>query len=170
MHLQTNCWSDWAKIWQLNVTPQAWRALPGLINFWQHCWLSALICPHWLTHWSRDEIDGVSDDIFKRIFFNENIWIYIKISLKFVLKGPINNDLALLQIMAWRLDGAKPLSEPMMDSLLMHICVTRSQWLKPSSRWCASTDALLESSRLAAVQCHGHSPNRLIWGDPWSKR
>ena len=40
-----------------------------------------------------------ADDIFKRIFFNENVRISIKISLKFVPKGPINsigsdNDLA----------------------------------------------------------------------------
>ena len=32
--------------------------------------------------------------------------------------------------MAWRLDGAKPLSEPMMVSLPTHIYVTRPQWVK----------------------------------------
>ena len=42
------------------------------------------------------------DDIFKRIFFNENVWISMKISLKFVPKGPINNIPALVQIMDWR--------------------------------------------------------------------
>ena len=31
------------------------------------------------------------DDIFKCIFLNENVWIMIKITLKFVSKGPINN-------------------------------------------------------------------------------
>ena len=31
-----------------------------------------------------------ADDIFKCIFLNENVWIPIKISLKFVPKGPIN--------------------------------------------------------------------------------
>ena len=31
--------------------------------------------------------------------------------------------------MAWRRSGEKPLSEPMMVSLLTHICVTRSQWV-----------------------------------------
>ena len=39
---------------------------------------------------------------FKSIFPNENVWILIKISLKFVPKGPLNNILALVQIMAWR--------------------------------------------------------------------
>ena len=36
---------------------------------------------------------------------------------------------ALVQIMAWRRSGDKPLSEPMMVSLLTHICVTRPQWV-----------------------------------------
>ena len=71
-----------------------------------------------------------ADDIFKRIFFNENVWISIKISLRFVPKGPINNIPALVQIMAWRRPGDKPLSEPMMGSFLTHICVTRPQWVK----------------------------------------
>ena len=71
-----------------------------------------------------------ADDIFKRFFFNENVWISIKISLKFVPKGPINNIPALVQVMAWRRSGDKPLSEPMMVSLPTHICVTRPQWVK----------------------------------------
>ena len=39
------------------------------------------------------------DDDFKRVFSNENIWISIKISLKFIPKGPIKNIPALVQIM-----------------------------------------------------------------------
>ena len=70
-----------------------------------------------------------ADDTFKRIFLNENVGILIKISLKFIHKGPINNIPALVQIMAWRRPGHKPLYEPMMVSLLTHICVTRPQWV-----------------------------------------
>ena len=69
------------------------------------------------------------DDIFKCIFLNENVWISIKISLNFVPKGPINNISPLVQIIAWRRPGDKPWSEPMMVSLLTHICVTRPQWV-----------------------------------------
>ena len=69
------------------------------------------------------------DDIFKCIFLNENVWISIKVSLTFVPNGPINNIPALVQIMAWRRSGDKPLSEPVMVSLLTHICVTRPQWV-----------------------------------------
>ena len=71
-----------------------------------------------------------TDDIFNDIFLNENVWIPTKFSLKFVPKGPINNIPALVQIMAWHRPGDKPLSEPMMVSLLTHICVTRPQWVK----------------------------------------
>ena len=70
------------------------------------------------------------DDSFKRIFLNENVGISINISLKFVPKGPINNILALVQIMAWRRLGDKPLSEPIVLNLLTHICVTRPQWVE----------------------------------------
>ena len=37
-----------------------------------------------------------ADDIFKCIFLTENVWIPIKISLKFVPMGPINNIPALV--------------------------------------------------------------------------
>ena len=70
-----------------------------------------------------------ADEIFKRIFFNENVWITIKNSLKFVPKGPISNIPALVQIMAWRRPGDTPLSEPMLVSLPSHICVSRPQWV-----------------------------------------
>ena len=70
-----------------------------------------------------------ADDIFKCIFLNENEWISRRISLKFFPKVRINNIPALVQIMACRRSGGKPLSEPMMVSLLTHICVTRPQWV-----------------------------------------
>ena len=63
------------------------------------------------------------DDLYKCIFLNENVWILIRISLKFVPKGPINNNPALVQIMAWRRPGDKPLSGHRMENLLTHICV-----------------------------------------------
>ena len=67
-----------------------------------------------------------ADDIFKWIFLNENMWILIHISLKFVPKGQISNIPAMVQIMVWRRSGDKPLSEPMMVSLLMHIYASLS--------------------------------------------
>ena len=87
---------------------------------------------YFLLNTLRPRQDGrrFPDDIFKSIFLNENVWISIRISLKFVAKGSINNIPPLVEIMAWRRSGDKPLSEPMMVSLLTHICVTRPQWVK----------------------------------------
>ena len=63
------------------------------------------------------------------ILLNENVWIMIKNSLKFVPKVRINHIPALVQIMAWRCPGDKPLSGPMMVRLPTQICVTRPQWV-----------------------------------------
>ena len=76
-------------------------------------------------------IHAISIDISKCIFLNENVYILIKILLKFVLKGLINNITALVQIMAWRRPGDKPSSEPMMISLVLQLCVPIPQWVKP---------------------------------------
>ena len=83
---------------------------------------------------SRQNGRHFADDIFKYIFLNENACISLKISLKFVPRGPINNIPSLVQIMAWRRPGDKPLSEPMMIILLTHICVTRPQWVNSRKR------------------------------------
>ena len=89
---------------------------------------------HWVnTLRPRQNGRRFADDTFKRIFLNENVRISIKISLRFVPKGPVNNNSALVQIMTWRRSGDKPLSEPMMVTLLTNICVTRPQWV--NSLW-----------------------------------
>ena len=66
-----------------------------------------------------------ADDIFRCIFsWMKSFCILIKISLKFVPEGPINNNPALVQIMAWRRIGDKPLSAPMLtwstDAYMRH--------------------------------------------------
>ena len=55
---------------------------------------------------------------FKCIFLNENDKIPIRISLKFVLKSPIDNKPALVQIIAWRRTGDRPLPEPMLTQFI----------------------------------------------------
>ena len=65
-----------------------------------------------------------TDDSFKCIFVNEKFPILIKISLKFVPEGPIDNSPALVLIMTWCRIGTKPLSEPMLtwftDAYMQH--------------------------------------------------
>ena len=63
-----------------------------------------------LTYWGRDKMAN----IFQTTFSNAYSWISNTIWLKFVSKGPVDNNTVLVQIMAYRRIGDKPLSEPMM--------------------------------------------------------
>ena len=72
-----------------------------------------------LTYWGRDKMAVVSQTILSNAFswMKMHEWISLKISLKLVPKGPINNIPALVQVMAWRRPGEKPLTEPMVVKL-----------------------------------------------------
>ena len=59
-------------------------------------------CANFNTLRQRQNGCHLPDDIFKCIFLNENSWISIMISLKFVPKVPIKNILALVLKVAWR--------------------------------------------------------------------
>ena len=47
-----------------------------------------------------------------------NLFIFIQVTLKFVVKRPIDSKSAFVQIMAWHQTGAKPLPEPMMTQFI----------------------------------------------------
>ena len=110
-----------------------WNSKERVLTSW-HKW----VAHHDETLQNRDPFNTLRPrlnghhfpDIFKCLFVNENAWIFIKIPLKFVPKCSIDNIPALVQIMAWHSPGDKPLSEPMMVSLLTHIRVTQPQWVK----------------------------------------
>ena len=104
------------------------------------------------------------DDIFKWIFLNENVWISINISLKFVPRGPINNIPTLVQVMAWCRPGDKPLSEPMMIRLSTHIGVTRPQWVKLPS-W-MNNYTLKEIMNMIIYPCPDPTINHASKRDP----
>ena len=121
----------------LRLCDVTWRhrsesTLTETSHYLNQCWfiISGVLWHPLNTLRPRQNGRHFADDIFKCIFLNENVWISLQISLKFVPKGPINNIPALVQIMAWRRPGDKSLSEPRMESLLTHICVTRPQWVK----------------------------------------
>ena len=113
-----------------------------------------IFTPHCSLNTLRPRQNGrhFPDDIYKCIFLNENVWISIKISLQFVPMGPINNIPALVQIMAWRRSGDKPLSEPMMVRLLTHICATQPQWVK-SAWYEVSFESIFWESNVSASFC-----------------
>ena len=70
-------------------------------------WWLAILGSHqvFLTHWSWNKMATLSNGI---------IGTLIKIWLKYVSEGAIDNMSALVQIMAWRRTGKKPLPEPIM--------------------------------------------------------
>ena len=112
----------WCQVWMNFTIPESKQTLLNLSML--------KYFPSFNSLRPRQNRRHFADGVFKCNFLNENVWIPIKISLKFVPKGPINNIPALVQIMAWRRPGDKPLSEAMMVSLPTHICVTRPQWVK----------------------------------------
>ena len=71
--------------------------------------------------------------IFQTAFLNAFSWMkmhgfWLKFHWSLFLRVQNNIIPALVQIMACRLVGAKPLSEPMLVIFVTHICVTRPQW------------------------------------------
>ena len=91
-----------------------------------------------LTHWGWDIFQTTFSNAFSfmkmfqfRLRFHWSLLFSLKNKPQWNLnRGLINNIPALVQIMAWRRPGDKPLFEPMVVSLLTHICVTRPQWVK----------------------------------------
>ena len=92
------------------------------------------------------------DGIFRCIFFNENVRVSLKISLKFIRKVQVNNIPALVQIKAWRQPGDKPLPEPTMVRLLTHTCATQPQCVEENMLIQISPIVFLEDIKSALVQ------------------
>ena len=112
----------------LNMSSVRWQPIspnPFLCGFEAH-----LCIRKYIIHSLRPRQNGrcLADDSFKRIFLNETVRNWIKTSLKCVPKVPITNIPALIQITACLRPGDKSLFEPILVSLLTHICVTRPQW------------------------------------------
>ena len=87
-----------------------------------------------ITHWGWDKMAAISQTTFSNVFSWMNMY---KFCLSFHWSFFIP---ALVQIMAWCRPGNKPLSEPMMLSLLMHICITRPQCVKDRVPGCSTNN------------------------------
>ena len=88
-------WRSWCRGWWGRCRGRwQWRTRPeerdtrGPI-YWHHLPLGKMAA-------------NLTDNIFKCIFINESFCISFRISVKFVTRGPINNRLTLVQVMAWR--------------------------------------------------------------------
>ena len=104
------------------MAPSSSRARNSVMKIAERSSLKILPSPNTSSNTLRPRQHGrhFADDIFKLIFLSKNVWISIDVSLKYIPKCPICNIPALDQIMAWRPPGDKPLSEPMVVSLLTH--------------------------------------------------
>ena len=116
----TEVWSMHHHVKSISTSPSVNDGDYGRLCLWQP-----------MTHWGQDKMDAISQTTVSRAFSSmKNCCILIKFSLKYIRKGAIDNNRALVQIMAWRRSGDKPLSEPMMVRLPTDICVARPQWVK----------------------------------------
>ena len=116
-----------------------------------------------LTHWSRDKMAVIPQTIFSHALW----WIEMyTFCLRFHWKLTIiDNNPALVQIVAWRQKGNKPLFEPTLLNLPTHICATGPQSVKlPRSmlktRECVTTSQHLSSRDIQSI-CHEWYMGRL---------
>ena len=120
--------------------------------------------------------------IFRCIFVNEQFWILIKISFKFISKGLIDNNQALVQIMAWHQMGDKPLSEPMLTQFKsnsfiykfkyqsQHITLQKIQlcfWTEEQHNCFHYIDLDIECSSLSSPNHDVSSLATYIWHYQW---
>ena len=80
---------------------------------------SCRICAfHFLTHWGQNKMADILQTTFCNSFYWIKMVIFYSIFTDTCSKDPISRMPALVQIMAWRLSGDKPLSDPMMAQFI----------------------------------------------------
>ena len=82
----------------------------------------------------RNKMAAIFADDIPQFIRKEKIRIFIRISLKFVPDGPVDNESSLVRVMVWRLVGAKPLPEPMTQRTTHNIAYARAQWVDSSGQ------------------------------------
>ena len=139
----------WSKLTDLNFSsaPDSLNLQhEGMVSWRDDHWNN---CEKWFlsTHWDQDKMATIFQMTFSNAFSWMKIyWFLLRFHWSLFPKCPTENIPALVQIMAWHWSGDRPLSEPMMVSLLMHICVTLPQWvntLRQRSNVCYFADDIL---------------------------
>ena len=108
-------WNSFDETWKYLYFLSVYGHCDIAVNWYPSSW-KAKTCLSYLVNLFSPGQNGCqfADDIFKWIFMNVKLHILIRISLKFVSKGQIDNKNALVQVMAWCWIGDKPFSEPIM--------------------------------------------------------
>ena len=128
--------------WELLNYQDGFFVSRRLFNYSKWCTIQMLLYETYLTHPLLDEMAAILQTIFPCAFYLMKILYFVWISLKFAPMSPIDNTSTLVQVMAWRRTGDKPLPEPnniCWLSLLTHICGTRGRSVNLSIASVANT-------------------------------
>ena len=95
----------WFRLW----LGAAYTTHHCLNQWWHKPTMYVCVTWPWSVNTWRQRHNGrhLPDDIFKQIVLNENVWFFIKFSLKSVSDDQINKIPASVQIMAWHRPGDK---------------------------------------------------------------
>ena len=118
-----------------------------------------------------------SDNIFKCILVNENHFISIQISLKFVHKGSSYHKSALVQIKTWRQIADTPLLQPSVDRDVWHNMASLSnndaklfvkKWTRKTNDYLLSLSVRDERSGMFLIR-YCLSPIQIVWWFTFSR-
>ena len=100
-----------------------------LINFfWSTKWISLFLNQLFDTLRPRPNGQYFVDDIFKGISWNENVWIVVDISLKFIREGPTDNKSSLVRKMTRHRQVSGHYLNQWWSRLPMGICVAQPRY------------------------------------------
>ena len=83
----------------------------------------------------RNIMADILQTFFKYSLLFANLFIFIQVSLNFVVKGHIDNKSAFVQIMAWHRTGAKLSPKPMMTQFIAAYMRCQAEWVKVWVSW-----------------------------------
>ena len=89
-----------------------WWHIKGILHWWQEGVFSLnqlYSCRCWIPPSHHEHIEAET----KWPPFSRRQFLEWKTSLKYIPNGPVNNYSSLVEMMAWRRSGDKPLSQPM---------------------------------------------------------
>ena len=108
----------WGEKFYMKRVPTSWWYLSKTFHIWQaetlHRHLRVEMVNTLTVIEAETKWPTFCSRYFQTHFLEWKLLILIQISLKFVPRGPLSNNPALVQIMAWCRTGDKPLSEPKM--------------------------------------------------------
>ena len=97
------------------------------------CYFQCKICQInlCLTHWGQDKMTIIFQITFSNAFSWTKMYeFWLKFHWSLFLSFQLTTSLPWFRKYLGVDHGDKPVSEPMLVSLLMHICVTQPQWVK----------------------------------------